>query len=170
MLDRGKLAKLLALSGSGEDAEALLALRKATAMLRDQGLEWDDVLVSSARRGWRRWVDLSALLAREVALRVRAERQARHWHALAQLRAEETSRLRRAASGSASPAAPVERAAQRPRTGHALIDQLLASPELDAQRRARVEAIATWFSRTNEITMAEQADLETYAAQLRVHA
>ncbi len=51
-------------------------------------------------------------------------------------------------------------------TGHELIDRLLAAPELDPARRARVEAIATWFKKTQSLTRAEETDLETMLRQL----
>ncbi len=70
----------------------------------------------------------------------------------------------------AAPEAERVQAAARRRveriTGHELIDRLLAAPELDAGRRARVEAIATWFKKTQSLTRAEETDLETMLRHL----
>lgn len=44
MLDRTRLAKLLALTGSDNDAEALAAIRKANEMVRGQNLTWAEVV------------------------------------------------------------------------------------------------------------------------------
>ena len=45
MLDREKLGKLLAMTTSTHDAEALAAIRLACAMVARAGMTWDDVLV-----------------------------------------------------------------------------------------------------------------------------
>jgi hypothetical protein len=158
--DRDKLVKLLALLNSDQDAEALAAGRKAAGLLRASRLDWDEVVVLNAERGWRRWINAWLLYAGELKRRILAERAAEHWRALARLRQEEIDRLRHAKPGarkqSAAPSV----------TGHALIDRLLASSGLEAAHRARVEAIATWFRRTHVLTEAEQADLETFARQI----
>jgi hypothetical protein len=158
--DRDKLLKLLALLDSDQDAEALAAGRKAAGLLRTAKLDWDEVLVMSTERGWRGWLDAWLLYAGELKRRMLAERAAEHWRALARLRQEEIERLRHAKPGT-RPAGPAPSI-----TGHALINRLLASSGLDATRRARVEAIATWFRRTHVLTEAEQADLETFARQI----
>ena len=41
---RVKLAKLLGMTGSANDNEALVAMRKANALVRDSGLQWLDVV------------------------------------------------------------------------------------------------------------------------------
>jgi len=158
--DRDKLLKLLALLDSDQDAEALAAGRKAAGLLRAARVDWDEVVVLHAERGWRRWINAWLLYAGELKRRILAERAAEHWRALARLRQEEIDRLRHTKSG----ARPAQVAPSV--TGHALIDRLLASSGLDAARRARVEAIATWFRRTHVLTEAEQADLETFARQI----
>lgn len=160
-VDREKLVKFLALADSDQDGEALSALRRASRMVRDGGLEWDDVVAVRPAHGWRYWFNLWARYVGELKRRISAERAASHWQTIARLRETEIERLK--ANGVALPVAPDE---PKRITGHQLIDRLLASPNLDAHRRARVEAIATWFNRTHELTMAEQADLETFARQL----
>ena len=158
--DRDKLLKLLALLDSDQDAEALAAGRKAARLVRGAGLDWDELVVLGPERGWRHWISAWVGYAREMKRRVIAERAAEHWRALARLRQEEIERVRRDKGGQPTPnVAPSV-------TGHALIDRLLASSGLDAARRARVEAIATWFRRTHTLTEAEQADLETFARHL----
>ena len=159
--DRDKLLKLLALLDSDQDAEARAAGRKAAGLVRAAKLDWDEVVVLGTERGWRRWIDAWLLYAGELKRRVLAERAAEHWRVLARLRQDEIDRLRHARPGAVRPATPAPSV-----TGHALIDRLLASSGLDAPRRARVEAIATWFRRTHVLTEAEQADLETFARQL----
>ena len=157
--DRDKLLKLLALLDSDQDAEALAAGRKAASLLRTAKLDWDEVVVLGPERGWRRWLHAWLLYAGELKRRILAERAAEHWRALARLRQEEIDRLRHGKGTRPPQVAPSV-------TGHALIDRLLASSGLDATRRARVEAIATWFRRTHVLTEAEQADLETFARHL----
>lgn len=44
MLDRTRLAKLLALTGSDNDAEALAAVRKANEMVRGHNMTWAEVV------------------------------------------------------------------------------------------------------------------------------
>lgn len=159
--DRDKLLKLLALLDSDQDAEALAAGRKAARLLRNTGLDWEDAVVLGPERGWRHWINAWVGYGREMKRRIVAERSAEHWRAIARLRQDEIDRLR---NDKGKPAAPAQPAPSI--TGHALIDRLLASSGLDAARRARVEAIATWFRRTHVLTEAEQADLETFARQI----
>ena len=45
-MDRDRLAKLLSLSQSDNDAEAISAIRKANSMLKKEGLTWQNVLGS----------------------------------------------------------------------------------------------------------------------------
>lgn len=160
-LDRDKFLKLLALIDSDQDAEALGAARKAAALIRQSGQAWDDVIVEAAPAGWRRWIDPWRRYLNEVARRVAAERSARQWHAIARLREVEITRLR-----DGPPAAPAAHANEADSVGHSMLDRLLASPDLDAPTRARVEAIATWFKRTRVLTAAEVADLETITKRL----
>ena len=151
-LDRDKLAKLLARLESDQDGEVLVAARKVAALLREAGVGWDDLL-SAGPKGWTQAFDLSTQYFLELKRRVSAERAAEHWQRLARTREDELRRLK--AAGATAPGA----------TGHAVIDRLLGA-ELDPRRRARVEAIATWYRRTGEITRAEEADLDTFARQV----
>ena len=48
MLDRDRLAKLLALTTSLNDNEALAAIRKANEIVEGAGLTWDQVLLPIA--------------------------------------------------------------------------------------------------------------------------
>jgi hypothetical protein len=43
-LDRERLAKLLSMTGSGHDGEALTAIRQANRLLRENGKNWAEVL------------------------------------------------------------------------------------------------------------------------------
>lgn len=158
-VDREKLLKVLALADSDQPAEALNAWRVGSRLVRDAGLQWEDVIVLGPRRGWRYHFDLWARYVSEVKRRLSAERSAQHWHTIAKLREAEITRLKSAGAVAATTDAPRV-------TGHSLIDRLLASSDLDAARRARVEAIASWFNRTRELTVAEQADLETFSRQI----
>jgi hypothetical protein len=45
VIDRARLAKLLALSQSDNDAEALSCIRAANKMVQAAGKSWDEVLV-----------------------------------------------------------------------------------------------------------------------------
>ena len=45
MIDRARLAKLLALSASPNDNEALACIRAANKMVQAAGKSWDEVLV-----------------------------------------------------------------------------------------------------------------------------
>lgn len=45
MLDRERLAKILALTTSDHDGEALSAIRKANEIIKGEKLTWDEVLV-----------------------------------------------------------------------------------------------------------------------------
>lgn len=163
-LDRDRFLKLLALAQSDSDGESLAALRRASRMLRDAGTDWDEVVVTRPTSGWRAWFSLWAAYGRELKARRRAERAAENWRVLARLREGEIATLK--ANGGRMPSRDSVRHDPLPVTGHRLIDGLLASERLDAKRRARVEAIATWFVRTRELTPAEQTDLESFVRQL----
>lgn len=164
-VDREKLVKFLALTDSDQDGEAIAAARMASRLVRDGGLEWDDVIVLGPLKGWRSQFSIWARYVAELKRRIQSERAASHWQIIARLREQEINRLREASAG--QPQTARRQAEDKvPMTGHALIDRLLASPDLDAQRRARVEAIATWFKRSHDLTLAEQADLETFSRQL----
>lgn len=168
--DRDKLLKLLALLDSDQDAEALAAGRKAAQLVRATGRDWEDVVVLGPQRGWRHWLNAWVGYGREMKRRIAAERVAEHWRQIARLRQEELDRQRnQGRDGNGRATEGKDRAPPRVApsvTGHALIDRLLANSGLDATRRARVEAIATWFRRTHVLTEAEQADLETFARQI----
>lgn len=43
-IDRGRLIRLLRMTGSDRDAEALIAIRKTNAMLRKNGMSWSDAI------------------------------------------------------------------------------------------------------------------------------
>jgi hypothetical protein len=45
VLDRERLAKVLQLTTSTNDSEALAAIRKANDIVKGEGLTWDEVLV-----------------------------------------------------------------------------------------------------------------------------
>src|SRR3954466_11903379 len=111
--DRDKLLKLLALLDSDQDAEAVAAARKAAALLRNSGLDWDEVVVLAPQRGWRSWLNAWLGYAREMKRRRRAPRAAEHWRALARLRQEELERRRSAPGATGAAATPIV-------TGHAL--------------------------------------------------
>lgn len=160
-LDVDRLTKLLARLEGESEAEIVTAASIAARMVRDAGLDWPDLVVAEKARGWRGWFTLWQRYRGERRQRIMAERVARHWQVLAEQREREL----------ASHQAPlVLRPEVRKVTGHLLIDRLLATPELDATGRARVEAIASWFSRTRELTVAEQTDLETFARRFGVMA
>lgn len=169
-VDREKLVKFLALTDSDQDGEAMSAARMASRLVRDSGLEWDDVIVLGPSKGWRSQFSIWARYVGELKRRIQLERAASHWQIIARLREQEIIRLREQAARQGQTAAAPKKEARKdealPSTGHVLIDRLLASPDLDAQRRARVEAIATWFKRSHDLTLAEQADLETFSRQL----
>lgn len=44
MLDRQRLLKLMMMTQSDNDSEALIALRKANSMLKAEGMNWDNIL------------------------------------------------------------------------------------------------------------------------------
>ena len=163
-LDRDKLLKLLALLGSDQDGEVLAAARRIDTMLRDADRAWDDLLTLPTGKSWLQAFEFSTLYFLELKRRITAERSAENWKAIARAREDELRRVRTA------PPAEQEAAAARRRvarvTGHELIDRLLAAPELDPPRRARVEAIATWFKKTQSLTRAEEADLESMLRQI----
>lgn len=50
-MDTSRLVKLLRLSSSDQDGEALSAIRKANALLRTAGIDWADILVTSSAPG-----------------------------------------------------------------------------------------------------------------------
>jgi hypothetical protein len=163
-LDRDKLLKLLALLGSDQEGEVLAAARRIDIMLREAGRDWDDILTIPTGKSWLQAFEFSTLYFLELKRRIGAERSAENWKAIARAREHELRRLKEA------PAAEREQAALRRRvarvTGHELIDRLLSAQELDPARRARVEAIATWFKKTQTLTRAEETDLETMLRQL----
>jgi hypothetical protein len=162
-LDRDKLLKLLALLGSDQEGEVLAAARRIDAMLREAGREWDDLVTVPTGKSWLQAFEFSTLYFLELKRRIGAERSAENWKAIARAREDEIRRLKEA------PAAERAKAAERRRvtrvTGHELIDRVLSIPELDAAQRARVEAIATWFKKTQSLTRAEETDLETMLRQ-----
>ncbi|MFY8107273.1 MAG: hypothetical protein ACOVKO_10175 [Elstera sp.] len=161
------LPKLLARLDSDQDAEVLAAARAASRLVRVAGLGWDEVIQGAPAKGWRGLVDLGRQLAAETRRRIAAERAAHHWQTLARLREEATlnrqSRETPAEAASPSPVPP-QAAENEPEgeTGHPLIDGLLASPNLDAAQRIRVEAIASWFRRSGDLLDSELQDLEHF--------
>lgn len=48
-MDTDKLIKLLNLSQSPNDSEALSAIRKANKIIKDDGLRWEDLILSSQK-------------------------------------------------------------------------------------------------------------------------
>jgi hypothetical protein len=163
-LDRDKLLKLLALLGSDQEGEVLAAARRIDAMLRDADRGWDELIALPSGKGWLQSFELSTLYFLELKRRIGAERSAETWKAIARAREDELRRLKEA------PASERARAVARRQvtriTGHELIDRLLSAPELDPPQRARVEAIATWFKKTQTLTRAEETDLETMLRRL----
>ncbi|MBI3516654.1 MAG: hypothetical protein HY060_21695 [Proteobacteria bacterium] len=163
-LDRDKLLKLLALLGSDQEGEVLAAARRIDAMLREADRGWDEIVTVPSGRSWLQVFEFSTLYFLELKRRISAERSAENWQAIARAREDELRRLK-----TAPEPARVEAAARRRVeriTGHELIDRLLSAQELDPTRRARVEAIATWFKKTQTLTRAEETDLETMLRQL----
>ncbi len=158
-LDRDKLLKLLALLGSNQEGEVLAAARRIDAMLREADRTWDDLVSVPTSKSWLQAFEFSTLYFLELKRRITAERSADNWKAIARAREDELRRLKAAPEPERVQAAARRRVATV--TGHELIDRLLAAPELDPPRRARVEAIATWFRKTQNLTRAEEADLET---------
>src|SRR5258708_7549506 len=163
-LDRDKLLKLLALLGSDQEGEVLAAARRIDAMLREADKSWDDLVILQSSKSWFQAFDVSTRYAVELKRRMSAEHSAENWKAIARAREDELRRLK------AAPEEERVKAAARRQvtriTGHELIDRLLSIAELDAARRARVEAIATWFKKTQTLTRAEETDLETMLRQL----
>lgn len=51
MLDKTRLAKVLALTQSDKDHEALAAMRKANEIIKGEGLTWDELLHALPSRG-----------------------------------------------------------------------------------------------------------------------
>lgn len=47
MLDKGRLAKVLALTQSDNDAEAIAAIRRANEIIKSEGLQWSDLLTAT---------------------------------------------------------------------------------------------------------------------------
>jgi hypothetical protein len=163
-LDRDKLLKLLALLGSDQEGEVLAAARRIDAMLRESDRSWDDLLILPASKSWLQAFEFSTLYFLELKRRITAERSAENWKAIARAREDELRRLKAAPEAERVEAAARRRVARV--TGHEVIDRLLAAPELDPTRRARVEAIATWFKKTQSLTRAEEADLESLLRQI----
>lgn len=163
-IDRDRLVKLLARLESDSDAEVLAAAKLATRHLRDSDKSWDDVISAQTGRGFKSWFDGWVRFVAESRRRMSAERAAEQWQSIARRFEEEVAALRRPRQQPAAPkAAANDRTATAERTGHEMIDRLLAAPGLDALARARVEAIASWFRRTHELTGAELADLEQFS-------
>lgn len=167
-IDRDRLVKLLARLDSDSDAEVLAAARLAMRHLRDSGKGWDDVVSGHDGQGFKGWLSGWTRLIGETRRRKTAERAAEQWQSIARRFEEEVSALRRPMPQQPAAAAPKAAANDRStakfdRTGHEMIDRLLAAPGLDALSRARVEAIASWFRRTHELTGAEIADLEQFS-------
>ena len=83
MLDRDRLAKILALLGSSEAGEILSAGRAADALIRNANTSWAEVLNQSASRALlaeneRLWAIAQQLLVENDALRKRADRRLAH--------------------------------------------------------------------------------------------
>src|SRR5258708_5210653 len=163
-VDRDKLVKLLALLGSDQEGEVLAAARRIAAMLREADRSWDDLVTMPAAKGWWQAFEVSTRYFLELKRRAAAERSAENWKAIARAREDELRRLKAAPDAERAAAAARRRVARV--TGHELIDRLLAASELDPARRARVEAIATWFKKTQSLTRAEEADLESMLRQI----
>ena len=92
-LDHQRLAKVMGLSGSAHDAEALVAVRKANALIVAAGMTWDEILRPSDNL--RIAVDAARLLLSEnEALRNEIERLRRgardhdDWHSVRDHRAQ----------------------------------------------------------------------------------
>ena len=158
-LDRDKLLKLLALLGSDQEGEVLAAARRIEAMLREADLAWDELVNAGSGKSWLQAFEFSSLYFLELKRRITAERSAENWKAIARAREDELRRLKAAPEPERAKAAARRRVERI--TGHELIDRLLSIPELDTAQRARVEAIATWFKKTQSLTRAEETDLET---------
>ena len=163
-LDRDKLLKLLALLGSDQEGEVLAAARRIDIMLREANLDWDEILTIRSGRSWLQGFQFSTLYVLELKRRLSAEHSAENWQAIARAREDELRRLKTAPEPERAEAAARRRITRI--TGHELIDKLLSAQELDPVRRARVEAIATWFKKTQTLTRAEETDLETMLRQL----
>jgi hypothetical protein len=158
-LDRDKLLKLLALLGSDQEGEVLAAARRIDAMLRESDRAWDDLVTLPTSKSWLQAFEFSGRYFLELKRRMLAERSAENWRAIARAREDALRRLKLAPEPERAKAAARRHV---PRiTGHELIDRLLSMPELDDSGRVRVEAIATWFKKTQTLTRAEEADLET---------
>jgi hypothetical protein len=83
MLDRDRLAKILALLGSSEVGEILSAGRAADALIRNANTSWAEVLNQSTSRALlaeneRLWAIAQQLLVENDALRKRADRRLAH--------------------------------------------------------------------------------------------
>jgi len=163
-LDRDKLLKLLAMLGSDQEGEVLAAARRINAMLREADRAWDDLVSLPSGKSWLQAFEFSTLYFLELKRRITAERSAENWKAIARAREDELKRLKTAPEPERAQAVARRRVERV--TGHEVIDRLLAASELDAPRRARVEAIATWFKKTQSLTRAEETDLETMLRQL----
>lgn len=163
-LDRDKLLKLLALLGSDQEGEVLAAARRIEAMLREADQSWDELVPAASGKSWLQAFEFSTLYFLELKRRIMAERSAENWKAIARAREDELRRLKQAPEPERAKAAARRRVNRI--TGHELIDRLLSIPELDVAQRARVEAIATWFKKTQTLTRAEETDLETMLRQI----
>jgi hypothetical protein len=163
-LDRDKLLKLLALLGSDQEGEVLAAARRIDSMLREADQAWDELVPAASGKSWLQAFEFSTLYFLELKRRIMAERSAENWKAIARAREDELRRLKQAPEPERAKAAARRRITRV--TGHELIDRLLSTQELDAARRARVEAIATWFKKTQTLTRAEETDLETMLRQI----
>lgn len=51
MLDKARLAKILALTTSDNDGEALSAIRRANAAIKAEGLQWSDLITAAVTTG-----------------------------------------------------------------------------------------------------------------------
>ncbi|MFD2264697.1 hypothetical protein ACFSM5_17460 [Lacibacterium aquatile] len=169
--DRDRLVKLLARLDSDSDAEVLAAAKLAVRHLRENEIGWDEAVSTHARGGLKSWFDGWAGFIAETRRRISAERAAEQWQSIArrfeeELAAQKAQPVQATATAKATTRKAAANDAAAPsveRTGNELIDRLLASPRLDAISRARVEAIASWFRRTHELTGAEIADLEQFS-------
>lgn len=168
-LDREKLLKLLALAASDHDSEALSALRRVQRMLRDADMTWEGLFAGPAAKSWTQALDLSTQYFVELRRRRGAEKNAEHWQSIARAQQSELQRLKAAQAETARAEPPPKPIRPAPIvTAHPLIDRLLAANDLEPSQRARIEAIASWYRKTNALTKAEEADLETFSRQLEM--
>jgi len=169
--DRARLIKLLALLGSHSDGEVLAAARKITEFLHNEELDWDAV-ITLADGGP---LKLASLYAAERRRRMQAEQAAVQWRDIARSRSAPASaeplQTGPPAAAAARPgptpgpvpqasatAASVIEADRAFASGHPVLNLLLASG-LSGSQRTRVEAIASWFRATGQLTARELAEL-----------